>query len=99
MPLPSTQPVVAAYRVEVSGWDQAHSFFVEKAELAWSEATGKQIFLNRSLRPGSIVFVRLLNSYSPERSGSVAYEANFIATTPAGCRQFQLQEVHPRREK
>ncbi len=53
-------PLVSTYRVEVSGWDSAQSFFVEIANLEWDEASSKNITLGRSLCPGTMVFVRLL---------------------------------------
>src|SRR5437899_2190303 len=44
-------PPVSTYRVEVSGWDSAQSFFVEAANLEWDEASSKNITLGRSLCP------------------------------------------------
>ena len=39
----------ATYRVEISGWDDHRSFFVENSELDWSEQFGKRVTLNRAL--------------------------------------------------
>jgi hypothetical protein len=67
MLLTDQHPVVGTYGVEVSGWDSSPSFFVEKTELAWSEASGKQITLRRQLRPGTMIFVRLLQPTATDR--------------------------------
>jgi hypothetical protein len=82
------------YRVEVSGWDTSQLFFVEKPELVWNEANGKQITLRRELRKRTMIFVRLLQT-TAERASPVAYWAEHIATTPQGYHQFRLNQVHP----
>lgn len=95
MPLTARQPL-ASYSVEVSGWDDSHSFFVEKSALCWSEETGKQLTLGRRLRPGAMVFVRLLQPIDAERSFPVAYEAEPISTMSESGQQFRLKRVVPR---
>src|SRR5262249_59949047 len=75
MQLTERQPLAGTYSVEVSGWDSSHSFFVEKSELCWNEETGKQLSLYRQLRPGAMIFVRLLLPIDSEPSFPVAYEA------------------------
>src|SRR5882762_6999803 len=89
-------PVVGTYRVEVSGWDSSQSFFVEKTELEWNEETSKQISLRRQLRPGTIIFVRLLQPTATDRSSPVAYEAEYITADSGGLRHFRLTQVVPR---
>ena len=84
------------YRVEISGWDSSLTFFVEKAELAWSEENGKQVTLTHALCPGTMIFVRLLQATSPERSVPVPYQAVHMATTPEGFWQFRLRRAEPR---
>ena len=96
MLLSARDPMVSAYRVEVSGWDSSQSFFVEKAELKWSEETGKRLTLARALRPGSMIFVRLLQAMTLDRSSPVAYQAELVGTLPDGQHQFRLNEVQPR---
>ena len=93
MPLTSQRPVTNSYPVEASGWDSAHSFFVEKSELEWNEKTGKCLTLTDSLCPGSIVFVRLLQPTSPDRSLAVAYHAQPIGVTAQGQQQFRLNQI------
>jgi hypothetical protein len=89
------QPLTNSYRVEVSGWDSTHTFFVEKSELSWDEEGGRHLTLTHSLRPGTMIFVRLLQTTIPARSISVAYRAEQVATTPEGYCQFRLQRAEP----
>lgn len=96
MPLPAHCPVKGTYRVEISGWDSAKSYFVEKSELVWNEEDGKQVFLHHELRGGAIVFVRLLQAVSPERSCSVAYRAEFLSDEPKSKFRYRLHRVHNR---
>lgn len=75
MPMTAVRPVVSTYPVEVSGWDGFQAFFVEKCELERSAETGKQVTLARSRRPGTMLFVRLLQPTSSEQSFPVPYRA------------------------
>jgi hypothetical protein len=68
-------PVAGLYRVEVSGWDKNHAFFVEKSDLEWTEDSGKRVVLSYAVQDRSVVFVRLLRQLSAERSHPVPYEA------------------------
>lgn len=95
MQLTTRQPL-ASYSVEVSGWDDSDSFFVEKSELCWNEETGKQLTLGRHLRPGAMVFVRLLQPIDADRSFPVAYEAEPVSKMSGSGQQFRLKRVVPR---
>ena len=95
MLLTAQRPITDTYPVEASGWDSAQSFFVEKSELEWNEVTGKHLTLSRSLRPGSMIFLRLLQPLSPDRSLPVAYHAQPMGTTPEGQQQFRLNQIQP----
>jgi hypothetical protein len=86
-------PVTTSYRVEVSGWDSAHNFFVEKSELEWNEDSGKQLNLRRAVRDCSLLFIRLIHSSAAERSQPVAYEAEFLGITRSGEYGFRLHAV------
>ena len=96
MMLSARYPVTTTYRVEVSGWDKNQSFFVEKSELEWSEDSGKQLSLTRAIPDGAIVFLRLIASMSVDRSDPVAYETEYLETSPDGLHQFRLHPVSPR---
>jgi hypothetical protein len=84
------------YRVEVSGWDDNKAFFVENSELEWTEESGKQVTLSRGLTNGAVVFLRLLQPMSTDRSNPVAYEAVLVARTEQGLRQFRLRPISSR---
>jgi hypothetical protein len=90
-PVPTTQ-----YRVEVSGWDDSKAFFVENSELEWTDESGKQATLNRGLTEGAVIFLRLLQPISNDRAHPVAYEAELVASTDEGQRQFRLRPVSTR---
>jgi len=87
------------YRVEVSGWDENKAFFVENSELEWTEDSGKQISLNRGLSNGAVIFLRLLQPLSNDRSHPVAYEVELVTRTEEGPRQFRLRSVSSREHK
>jgi hypothetical protein len=96
MILPSVLPTNSTYRVEVSGWDVTHSFFVEASELEWSEEIGKQVVLSHAVQDGAILFVRLLQATASEQSWPVPYEAQYLARTPEGYHQFRLKQIQSR---
>ena len=89
-------PTVRRYLVEISGWDTAHNFFVEKCDLVWSEDAGKQVLLKRTLRDNAILFVRLLQACEADRSHPVVFEAEHLGETHGGLQQFRLNQVVPR---
>jgi hypothetical protein len=95
--MPSARfPIAGMYRVEVSGWDKNQAFFVEKSDLEWNADSGKLVVLCNAVPDRALVFLRLLQSISPDRSHPVPYEAEFVAITPQGRRQFRLHPVSPR---
>jgi len=96
MILTAENPAVNLYRVEVSGWDDNKAFFVETSHLMWGEESGKQVTLNRGLPSGSVVFLRLLQPISNDRSRPIPYEAELIAQNEEGQWQFQLHPVSSR---
>jgi hypothetical protein len=81
--------------VEVSGWDTSESFFVEQAELEWNEVGDKRLMLAHELRAGAILFVRLAQAISPDRSHPVPYATEQIAKTDNARWQFRLTRVQP----
>jgi hypothetical protein len=60
--IPEALPQSEGYRVEVSGWDEKQSFFVEKSDLGWDDFAGKHVSLQRMLPDGAMVFVRALQT-------------------------------------
>jgi hypothetical protein len=71
---------------------------VENAELNWTVESGKQVTLSRRLGDGAVVFLRLLQPINSDRSHPVAYEAELVARTDEGLRQFRLRPVSARAE-
>jgi len=57
MAILDTRLLSGCYRVEVSGWDEAGMFFVDKSQLAGNDRTGRRMPLQRKLSEGTIVFV------------------------------------------
>jgi hypothetical protein len=96
MTLTTECPVTNIYRVEISGWDDNKAFFVENSELEWTEESGKQVTLSRGLAHSSVIFLRLLQPISNDRSHPVAYEAVLVAQTDEGLRRFRPQPVSSR---
>jgi hypothetical protein len=96
MILTAEGPVTNLYRVEVSGWDDNKTFFVENSELEWADDSGKQVTLNRGLTDGAVIFLRLLQPISNDRSHPVAYEAELVTSTVEGLRQFRLRPASMR---
>jgi hypothetical protein len=83
-------------RVEVSGWDEAQTFFVEKSDLAWDDFAGKHLSLRHMLPDGAMVFVRMLQPNGLRQFPPSVYHVEFIGCDPEGLRQFRLNPVHPR---
>jgi hypothetical protein len=83
-------------RVEVSGWDEAQIFFVEKSDLAWDDFAGKHISLRHMLPDGAMVFVRMLQPDGVRQFPPSVYQVEFIGCDPEGLRQFGLNPMQPR---
>jgi hypothetical protein len=96
VPLTTERDITDSYPVEASGWDSTQSFFVEKSEIEWNEVSGKHVTLTRSLCPGAMIFLRLLQPTSQDRALPVAYHAQPIGVTPEGQKQFRLNQIHPK---
>lgn len=87
------------YRVEVSGWDRAENFFVEKTTLDWNQEGKKDIALRAEVREGSILFVRLLQTALDINNIPIAYQAVKIAPKDSnGKTRLWLERLHPRHE-
>ncbi len=92
-------PAARLYAVEVSGWDRAENFFVEKCELEWDEEFGKQVALKSMLGDNAILLVKLLQREETDRAHPVAFVAEFLGKTKNGLRQFRLNVVIPRAQE
>jgi hypothetical protein len=90
---------ISIFPVEVSGWDQDHTFFVEKAQLHWwGESSRKQIALTSAIPHGAIIFLRFARNSRADRSGatsteSLPYHTEFLEITPDGRHHFRLHSL------
>jgi hypothetical protein len=94
-----SQDVAVAYRVEVSGWDSKQEFFVERADLQWSEEIGKRVLLSHAVTPGALLFLRLLHPTSLDRVHPVPYQADPMIATEDGQHLVKLVRANPRQRE
>lgn len=103
---PNMEPerVDTDYRVEVSGWDVAESFFVEKVTIELTDAGERVVHLKHPLREGLIVFLRLIESRINFPTLPVAYRVmevgpsqkdGVIRVSLKKLRQHQIDESEP----
>lgn len=85
------------YKVEISGWDASDNFFVERTTLNWNENETKRVSLRSAAREGSVVFLRLLQSFGDGTSLPVACRVVKVAGRGADGGTFvELMQLHPR---
>lgn len=96
MELATSPSLSATYSVEVSGWDRANVFFVERSELHWTEEVGKHLALTHRISPKAMIFVRLLQPLDGERAFPVAYETDPMPMGADETQQFRLRRAVPR---
>ena len=85
------------YGVEISGWNSAENFFVEKASLEWAASGLKSVRLKADLHPGTIVFVRLLEHGQSPNQFPIAYQTTGLGPRELDGRvQICLQQLHAR---
>jgi|tagenome__1003787_1003787.scaffolds.fasta_scaffold20849882_2 hypothetical protein len=90
---------ISIFPVEVSGWDQDHTFFLEKAQLHWwSESSRKQIALTSAVPHGAIIFLRFARNSAASRHShrnpeSLPYHTEFLDITPDGRHRFRLHSL------
>ncbi|MGH9727902.1 MAG: hypothetical protein ACRD4V_04855 [Candidatus Acidiferrales bacterium] len=84
--------------VEISGWDQAENFFVEKTMLRRFEDGSQKVLLHASLRVGALVFARLTDEQIADRSSPITYEVATIDSSPSfKGREVQLTQRDPKK--
>jgi hypothetical protein len=85
------------YAVEVSGWDASDDFFVEKTDLTWTAEGMKELNLHRSVREGSVIFVRLMQPVAHADNYPIACQAvKVMEHAPGGCTHILLSQLRPR---
>jgi hypothetical protein len=88
------------YRVEVSGWNSAESFFVEKASLEWTSSGLKSVRLKTDLCCGTVVFLRLLHHDAATSQFPIAYQTcGFSPRESDGRSRVCLQQMHSREKR
>ncbi|HVB98390.1 MAG TPA: hypothetical protein VNJ12_03540 [Candidatus Dormibacteraeota bacterium] len=84
--------------MEVSGWDVAESFFVEKVSLELTQAGERVVHLKHSLREGLIVFLRLMESRITFPVLRVAYRVTEVSPSERdGVNRVSLRKLRHRR--
>ncbi|MGH9706860.1 MAG: hypothetical protein ACRD5R_08880, partial [Candidatus Acidiferrales bacterium] len=87
------------FRVEVSGWDCNEVFFVEKTLLEWEPDQPREVTLGSALRPGSMVFVRLIQTAAATMPFPIAYQVIDVKDEKASGRsRAKLQQLRSRRD-
>ena len=83
------------YPIEISGWDLNENFFVERADLEWSEGE-KKVRLQHALRKGALVFIRLLGESKQANPYPLAYEIKDVTyQQPLQTYETLLTQMHP----
>jgi len=84
-------------RVEISGWRVDNSFFVERADLHWTNDGEMQVNWHHALAPKSMIFVRLLAPDASNGSVPVACRAQVVSRTDSQEGYvLNLARLHPR---
>ena len=84
------------YHVEVSGWDSSNCFFVERTSLDWNEDETKRVSLRSAVREGSVVFLRLLQTFGDGTGLPVACRVvKTIGKSGEGSVIAHLLQLHP----
>jgi hypothetical protein len=89
-------PLIVTNAVEVSGWDQNNTFFVERSELLSDEFSTKYVALEHRIPNGSLIFLRTLQSFQMHRPSPIAFEVEFLGTDSKGLQQFRLNDAQTR---
>ena len=88
---------VERYKVEVSGWDHDEDFFVEQTQLEWQGPDVKKVNLRNRVRPGTMVFLRLLEPLNPPSVLPVAYRVGqVLSSDERKCSEVSLEQLWPR---
>lgn len=81
---------------EISGWDTEENFFVEKTVLQYHDE-GNKAGLRARLRVGSLVFIRVPDDASMDRTVPITYQVSGITSTARnGAREVYLTRLRPR---
>lgn len=92
------RPTVSDFEVEVSGWDSGDGFFVEKATLEVGQPGERFIYLRHPVRPGLMLFLRLVDSRVGYPTFPVPYRVLQVNSAEGSAlHRVILQKVERRR--
>jgi len=95
MDIANAQP--SSYRVEVSGWDQIESFFMETALLHWDGNNRHHLLIRARLRADSVIFLRLLQPISSDDNFPVPYVVSkLLSIEMDGRTNLLITRLHPK---
>jgi hypothetical protein len=82
---------------EISGWDTEENFFVEKAILHRQSGGNQKAGIYARLRVGSLVFIRVPDEASMDRTVPVTYQVSgIVSTNRNGAHEVCLTRLRPR---
>jgi hypothetical protein len=85
------------HTVEISGWDTEENFFVESASMGWEEGEENTVRLRTRVRPGSMIFLRLMEASVQPRTFPVAFRVmNVSAKMDRYAYEALLRRLWPR---
>ena len=85
------------HQVEISGWDSNEDFFVESTSLGWEAGEENIIRLRHRVRPGSMIFLRVVEPSSKPMHFPVAFRVGRVsARMEAGAYEAILRRLWPR---
>lgn len=85
------------HKVEISGWDTNENFFVESASLGWEEGDENTIRLHNPVRPGSMIFLRVLEPCEQPVPFPVAFRVRRVSAKMEGhAYEALLRRLWPR---
>lgn len=85
------------HKVEISGWDSNEDFFVESASLGWEAGEENIIRLRHRVRPGSMIFLRVVEPSGKLTRFPVAFRVRRVsARMEAGAYEAILRRLWPR---
>jgi len=86
-----------SHPVEISGWDLGENFFVERTMLRRCDDGSRKVLLHASLRVGALVFARMSDERTADRTSPVTYQVATINAHFTGeGREILLLQRHPR---
>jgi hypothetical protein len=94
----TSEATTPTYSIEVSGWDVEKRFFVERAELRWTQDGEKFVSLRSIVNDGSLLYLRPILSSGIVGPLLMAYQAELMDDDVSGnTKKFSVHLVPHRR--